>query len=450
MPKQLLETLEELSSYFKSSIFAVGGAVRNYLMNLEITDIDLAAPICTEKVIKRLKGTQFKVRLINKKLFTLLITNGNYAFEFTSFRADNYNKGYHRPHYAERVDDIIIDAKRRDFTINAIYYDIKNKKLVDPLKGIEDIRNKELRAIGDPEKVFSEDGLRLMRLARIAAEIGFSIDGKTLASAKKYAHLIKDIVPERIREELNKITLADQKYGIKNAHVYGLLYLDKVKVLDYILPELIRCKGVQQRQDYHKYDVYTHIIKTYEKAPKTVRLAALFHDIGKPLCIHFDGSMTGHDIKGAELTKEIMGRFRYSQKEIETTAKLVRLHMYDLRCQAKTNTLRRFIQDNADIIKSLIALKKADHWASGKMDKKCDSATRLQTEFVNMKKERIPFSVKELQIKGEDLIELKVPKEERGIALNKLLALTVCGGEMLTREKQLQYIISNWTHKKST
>ena len=170
----------------------------------------------------------------------------------------------------------------------------------------------------------------------------------------------------------------------RRGHVKGLKYLEKLGLLPFILPELVKCKGIKQRRDYHKYDVYGHVTKAYELAPPHIRLAALFHDIAKPLCIREDGSMKGHDIKGQEVARQIMGRLRYSNDEINKTVRLVKLHMYDLKCDKESGELKSFVQENHDIIQDLIALKRADYAASGNLKGDCLCAARLEKIYQEM------------------------------------------------------------------
>lgn len=443
MRKELLQVLDELTQYFDEPIYIVGGAIRNYLLGYPMVDVDLAAAICPGSVQEALKNSSFTVKNASKKLFTLLISKENYCFEFTSFRTDYYTKGLHRPYKTQLVQDIKLDALRRDFTINSIYYNIKERQFVDPLLGMKDLEKRLIKTVMCPKEVFSQDGLRLMRLARIAAQLDLTIEEETFNAARTYAYLIKDIVPERIKDELNMIITADTKYGKQNAHLKGLNYLDNLNVLNHILPELTQCKGVRQRSDYHKYDVYEHILKTFEISACDIRLAALFHDIAKPRSINADGSMTGHDKKGAEMVEEIMGRLCYPKKQILETARLVSLHMYDLKCQAKQTTVRKFIQEHADIIDKLIALKRADYIASGMAHTKCNSGERLYQELILMKKEGIPLSIKNLKIDGNDLINLNIPKEKRNSLLKELLQATVVGGQMLKKEEQIKFVQKN-------
>jgi tRNA nucleotidyltransferase/poly(A) polymerase len=440
--KNELATLKKLAKYFDKPLYVVGGAVRNTILGLPTDDIDLAAAISPEEVFCALEGSPFKVSHTSRKLFTLSIRGDGKKYEFTSFRVDSYDRG-HTPTESKLTDDIATDAKRRDFTMNAIYYDITNGEYVDPLGGIADAKKGIIRTVVQPQEVFSQDGLRLMRLARQAAELDMEIAPDTLASAQSNAALIKDIAAERVRDELMRIIAADSKYDKPNAHVKGLLLLDKIGVLDFILPELVRCKGVKQRRDYHIYDVFNHILKAYEHAQQRVRLAAIFHDLAKPISINPDGSMRGHDIKGQQLAREVMNRLAFSNADIEFVVRLVALHMYDLKCDAKESTLRAFIQQNHDIIDDLAALKEADYLASGVKTGECVSAIRLTELYKKMKSEGVPLSIKDLKVGGADLIQLGIPEKSRGIALKRLLKAASFGGEMLERQKQLEYITKN-------
>lgn len=438
-----IKALIELSGYFDKPLYIVGGAIRNYHMGLKITDIDLAAAISPQEVIERLKDSPFKASLTSKKLFTLKIEHKDKYFEFTSFRKDTYTGGKHTPDQSSLTDDILIDAKRRDFTVNAVYYDILKDEFVDPLGGIDDLNNRIIRTVDLPERVFSQDGLRLMRLARQAAEMGLDIDKTVMDAAKENVYLIKDIAIERIRDEFDRIITADRKYNIPNAHIRGLKLLEKIGLLSYILPELEKGKGLSQRKDYHKYDVYTHILKCFEYSQAEIRLAALLHDIAKPFCVQNDGSMKGHDREGKRMAENILNRLKYPKRTISEVKKLVYLHMYDLKTNTKDSTIRRFIQENFDILDKLIALKQADHKAGGIMGEESPSAARLKEVFEKMKAEGIPFTSKDLKVDGKDLIELDIPAHKRSLALKSLLNAAIYGKDLLTREGQLKYLSRN-------
>ena len=350
-----------------------------------------------------------------------------------------------RPASVTACSDIALDAKRRDFTVNAIYYDIKEDKVVDILGGIGDIRSKTIRTTRSPGEVFSEDGLRLMRLARFAALLGFIPTEEVISAAKLYSPLINDISVERIRDELDKILVCDTFYGVKDAHVTGLNILLETDVLPKILPELTLGIGMPQRQDYHAYDVFTHILMTVRAADPSVRLAALFHDVAKPILKIQTGRYHGHDVVGGKMTREILFKYRYPTAVIEETARLVENHMFNLDNNVKDSTLRRFLLKNADIIDKLILLKIADMIGSGR-DKTLDysSVDRIKNTFLQMKSENVPFSVSELLVDGNDLKQIpELPENKRGEALNALLQERVLADSPLTtKEKQLQFIVN--------
>jgi tRNA nucleotidyltransferase (CCA-adding enzyme) len=431
-------TLKKLSLLLPNHIYIVGGFVRDTLCGYQSYDIDICGQDTPDIIFEKLKDTEFSVKTISEKLMTLKIQYKHEAFEYTTFRKESYTKG-HSPKEVETTESISEDAKRRDFKVNAIYYDINDEVIIDPLGGLLDLENRILSTTCEPKKVFSEDGLRLMRLARFAGQLGFSIEQNTLQAAKEFCHLIKDIAPERIRDELDKILVADTCHNVKDGQINALKVLDEINVLEIILPELTLGKGMKQRPDFHKYDVFWHTIETVKFANSSIRLAALLHDIGKPYCFLTSGRYKGHDIEGERIANEILTRLRYSNKVIAKVCRLIRLHMYDLKNEAKPNTLRLFVQNNVDVLEELIQLKIADSKGSGVHKEKNLSAIRLKEIYENMKEENVPFTIKELKIKGEDLFSF--PKEKRGCVQRELLKqCAYIESDLNTRDKQLAYL----------
>ena len=212
------ESLKILSAAFEkesATLYIVGGYIRNAFLNLPSTDIDICSNLIPDKVISICKRLKLKADIINKKLGTVLIQDELNKFEYTCFRIENYEKGgSHSPIETKFVEDIKLDAGRRDFTINALYYNIKTKEILDFYNGLKDISKNKLKAIKSPKEVFESDGLRILRLIRFALEYGLKIDRKTLATAKNYNFQLKDISKERIIKELEAITTADLKYGL--------------------------------------------------------------------------------------------------------------------------------------------------------------------------------------------------------------------------------------------
>ncbi len=433
-------SLRQFADLFSQPIYLVGGYVRDALCGRKSDDYDICSPLSCEEVLSVIENRGFTVSLIKKDTGTLSIISGEDEWQYTAFRTDVYHGG-HTP-ISTNPTDIFGDAKRRDFKANAVYYDIKKNVICDPLGGVKDIENRVLSTTRAPKEVFSEDGLRLMRLARLSAEIGFSVEEETLEGAYDNAEKITEIAAERIRVELERILQSDRpKQGLK-------LLLDE-GVLDYILPEIVAGYGLPQRTDYHRYDVFYHTLATVEAADKSVRCAALFHDVGKPKCFKETGSFHGHDVVGAELTRDIMRRLRYSNAEISETERLVLYHMLDLKGDMKENKLRLFIQKNVGILKKLCLLKNADMIGCGYVTEgESPSSVRLQKIYSRMREEGVPFTVKQLLIRGDNIPERFLPKEKRGEALNDLLCQCALKGcPLTTKEKQLQYIISKYSKK---
>ncbi len=225
------ENLEKLAQKLKkkAELFIVGGFVRNSLLGIGGTDIDIASKLTPTEIMELLEGTQYKVKPKNIRLGTVDICIGNEVYEHTTFRTEIYDgTGKHTPNSVNFVDDLRQDAKRRDFTINCIYFSITRKKIIDIYSGLYDLRYKRIRTIETPEFVFSCDGLRILRMIRIASELGFKIEKNTYKIAKKMSYRIKDVSGTRKQEELNKILICDKKYSIskKRSHIRALKLLN--------------------------------------------------------------------------------------------------------------------------------------------------------------------------------------------------------------------------------
>ena len=429
--------LRDFANVFPAPLYVVGGYVRDALRGKISDDIDICSPLSATEVENFMQGTKYRITLIKRDTGTVSIRSGTKEWQYTAFRTDVYKVG-HTP-VSTAPADILGDAKRRDFKANAVYYDVKNDVLVDPLGGIKDIDNKVLSTTRPPQEVFSEDGLRLMRLARLASEIGFTPSAETLTGARENAEKIREIAPERIRVELERI-LQSEKPSV------GLRLLYDEGIMQIILPEIADGYGMPQRSDFHKFDVFGHIMATVDAADPSVRTAALFHDIGKPACYRASGNYHGHDVVGAEICNKVMNRLRYPKAVIKEVERLVLCHMYDLSGDAGENKVRKFVQKNADIIDKICLIKNADFRGCAGSGPECKSAsaTRLSTIYAEMKKEGVPFSIKDLLVRGDELPEEIVPLSKRTEALNRLLeACAVKGSLLTTKEKQLQYIIND-------
>ncbi len=411
-------------------LYAVGGMVRNPLLGLPVHDMDVTAAMRMEDV--RALCVAHGVGCREKGAFfgTLDLAVGDCRFEYAAFRAERYGTGgAHRPadvRFTERLEE---DAFRRDFTVNALYYDVLRDEIIDPTGGLADLARRVIRATSpDPNVILRDDGLRILRMARFAAELGFSVEGNTLAAARANAAGIQDISAERVREELDKILLSDIRYGLGRERVLeGLRLLCEAGALAAVLPEVAAGAGIAQRPEYHAYDVQEHMLHACAcaKPDRVARLAALLHDVGKPVMVQRTGRMLGHDAAGAEIAREILSRLKYPNAVRDEVAALVRWHMYDLNGNAKETTLRRrFAELGADCVLALADLREADVHGSGRITGEVKSAARWRAVLARMRAEGAPLSPAELRCTGADVMEwLGIPASPRVGEIKRALLL---------------------------
>lgn len=448
MKIKISEQLNSLAKLFSCPLYIVGGYVRNALLGITSEDIDIASELTPDGVTALLKDSGYQTVEINKRLGTLKIyaEGTSESYEYTTFREDSYpQSGAHSPETVCFTKDILTDAKRRDLKANAVYYDILKGEIFDPLNGIADIKSKVFSTTRKASEVFNEDGLRIMRLVRLSAELGFLPEAETFKAAKEKAALLRDISPERIREEFIKIINADLKYPVLNlayAHERGVRLLDEVGAFEYVLPEIQVSKGFKQNSKYHKYDVFEHTMVVFRNSAPEVRLAALFHDLGKPEVAVIYGNMKKHAEAGVEIAERVMANLKFGNAEIKHTAELVALHMYDLKCDVPEDELKLFIVKYQSIIGDLISLKRADMLGSISPELPSVSADRMETLYGRMKADGTPFSVKDLKVTGGDLIKADIPEKKRGLVLDKLLNEAVVNPATRTKEEQQNYIIN--------
>ena len=448
MREILPKALFDLAKNCESPLYVVGGSVRDHLAKLTQKsgerDFDLCSPTPIEIFVESAKKSGFTVKATYKNTGTLKLQDkSGVSYEYSCFRSDEYVRGTHVPVQTTFTTDIHLDARRRDFTCNAVYYDIKAGEYLDPLGGIQAIKEKRLTTVAPAKKVFSEDGLRLMRLARQAACLGFSPDEDCLAGAKENAALISDISPERIFAELSAILTADEKYGVKGGHYAGLKLLDETRVLDHVLPELTAGRNLSQRPDFHKYDVLEHSLRAVLYADKAVRLAALLHDVGKPFCKKRDGNVHAHPEEGEKLTRAILTRLKAPTKTIDETAKLVALHMYDFNCKTGENKLRRFFAAHFPILEKLFLIKQADFSACTDDLSIAPTCARWQALLHTLHKEHAPLTVKQLALSGKDLLNAGIEPCRISEILQNLLYHAVCNPKDNVKERLIKLALKS-------
>ncbi len=232
MQIKISQPLNRLASLFPTELYVVGGFVRNQLLGVKNDDVDICSSLTLDKVEKLLKGSEFEFKVKSKILGTATIKRGEEIYEYTTFRREFYpeNSGQHSPESVEFIQSVEEDAKRRDFTCNAIYYDIKNDKIVDFYNGQEDVKKRILRTVETPDEVFCHDGVRILRLFRFQCELNFKIERETLESAFRHKENLRDISGERLVYEITKILHSPNKYkGLSKPRAYmkALNYFNK-------------------------------------------------------------------------------------------------------------------------------------------------------------------------------------------------------------------------------
>jgi tRNA nucleotidyltransferase (CCA-adding enzyme) len=435
----LPEKLHTLASVCQFPLYVVGGTCRDFLAGLVGggDDLDICAPVSVDEFSRAAKQAGWKVVGVYKNTGAVKIACDDVQAEFTCFRTDEYVRGEHNPAKIYFTDDIQKDARRRDFKCNAVYYYIAKRQFVDPLGGIEDIKNKRITTVAPAKKVFGEDGLRLMRLCRQAAQTGFEPTEDCIEGARSNAQLICDISAERIWTELNSLLHADEKFGIQYGQYHGLQLLKKIDVLRYILPDLAEGDGMAQRADYHSHDVLEHTFRCVKYADGNVRLAALLHDVGKPVCMKESGKFIGHEVRGGEIADKICKRLRVNKAFAKHTIKLITMHMYDLDCKAREGKVRRFMVKNYDVLFDLLLLKQADFSACKDNLSKAPCVEKWENLYKQMRAEGVPFTLKELAVHGDDLIAAGVSPEKVGATLEVLLDECALSGRLNDHQRLL-------------
>ena len=406
--------------------FMVGGCIRDALLNKLPKDYDIATsakPEITESLFNKTIPTGIKHGTI-----TVLIDNE--PFEVTTYRTEGEYKDNRHPLAVNFVSDIKEDLSRRDFTINAFAYNSK-EGLKDYFGGLDDLNNKIIRSVGNANKRFNEDALRILRAIRFSAQLDFTIEEKTLDAIKDNKDLIKNISAERIRDELCKILISN------NARK-GLNLLKECGLIQIIIPEIVPSIGFNQRNMHHYEDVFNHTLSVVEKCPNdlNVRLAALLHDIGKPKAFFIDdngsGRFFGHNNISDKMARVILNRLRFDNKSIKTVCTLVKEHMNVLD-NASNIALKRLINRvSKENIYSLLSLQESDVLSLSDPNVAIHKIHDMKNKIDIILNSNTPLSVKDLAVDGGTLIrELQLkPGKIVGDILSHLLEIVLKNPEI--------------------
>jgi len=348
-------------------IYVVGGYVRDRILNIKGKDIDFVVVGDAMVFADQLKK-DFRLRKIVRypRFGTFMISYYSYQLEFVNARAESYSKDSRNP--VTEQADLKSDLSRRDFTINAMAMPIcteVDRNIIDIFGGLQDLKNGIIRTPLDPIQTFSDDPLRMMRAVRFACRFNFKIETNTLDAIKSATERIQIVSQERITDEFNKILLSDKPS-------VGLNLLDQTGLLQMILPEIVAMKGIEQKKKYHHKDVFYHTLEVLDNIALNtqeinLRLAALFHDVGKPRTKKFDDengwTFHGHEVVGERMVKKILSRMRYSIDAIEYVQKLTNLHLRPMALvneEVTDSAVRRLIFAAGDQIDDLMMLCRAD------------------------------------------------------------------------------------------
>lgn len=428
--KKLIDLLEKNGF----SAYAVGGFVRDAILGRPAGDVDITTSATPGQVEKVLSDSGIKFIETGIKHGTVTAVVEREPFEITTFRTDGDYLDSRHPETVQYVTDLKSDLARRDFTVNALAYN-DSDGLVDEFGGVDDINAKLIRAVGEPDKRFKEDALRIMRALRFASVLGFEIEECTSKALFDNKELLKNIATERIYTELIKLLSGD--YCEK-------ILLDYRDIIAVIIPEMIPCFDFEQNSKWHLYDVYTHIVKSVSLTPKKdyMRLAMLFHDIGKPFTRTTDENgqdhFKGHPIVSEEKAREILERLHASNDVRHKVLTLIKYH--DLYITEKPSNIKKWLRTlGEDLTFDYIDFKIADLKSHNLelSQPEIDTLLRIKKQTSDILASGEPYKVSDLKINGNDLIAIGFSGAEIAKELDILVNMVSGSPELNSKEKLL-------------
>jgi len=445
MPEKAKNIIEIMNKH-GYECYAVGGSVRDILMGKTTQGWDFTTNATPEQIL-----TVFPDSFYDNQFGTvgIKIYEGKKPtkdekpediYEITTYRSENGYTDHRHPDVVLWGNTLEEDLSRRDLTINAIAWD--GTTFIDPYKGKDDITNKLIQTVGNPNDRFKEDALRMMRLIRIASQLGFQIEEQTQRAIQTNAHLLEEISKERVRDELLKILVAQFAYD-------GVLLLKNTGLMEYILPEFVSAFQTEQKspQRHHIYDVGIHSVKAMENCPSSdpiVKFATLIHDIGKPKTYKKDetGLITfyNHEVMGDRIAKRITQRLRFSNKDGDRIRTLIRWHQFSVDERQTDSAIRRIIRRvGKENLADMLALRIGDRLGGGAQE------TSWRLELFKKRLEEVqkqPFSIKDLKVSGNDVMNIVgcKPGPIVGNILTKLFSEVEKGTQQNEREALLAAI----------
>ncbi|MBI4991841.1 MAG: CCA tRNA nucleotidyltransferase [Candidatus Harrisonbacteria bacterium] len=433
--------------------YLVGGCLRDLLIGKEPKDWDVATNAKPEELQKLFPESVYENQFGTVGVKTGSEDSALKIVEITTYRLEGKYTDKRHPDEVRFAKTVEEDLSRRDFTINAMALrcdtnirmranDTNEYGLVDPYGGKNDLKNKIIRAVGNPEERFQEDALRMMRAVRFMAQLGFTIEAETGEAIKKHSGLLEFISKERVRDELSKLLMTENAAD-------GIRKMQELGLLKQALPELT--EGVEMGQNkHHIYSVFEHNVRSLDYAikqnfPLHLRLASLLHDVGKPRAKRGDGpdsTFYGHQVVGEKMALEILDRLHFSREDVEKIALLVREHMFVYDPETFTDAgarrlLRRVGKENID---DLFKLREADRIGSG-----VPKAQPYRLRHLKFRVEKVsqdPISAKMLKVNGADVMrEANIqPGPKIGFVLSILLEEVLDDPILNEKEKLIERI----------
>lgn len=413
--------------------FVVGGCVRDAIRGVDPQDWDVATSAKPEAIQRH-----FKRSLYTNRFGTVVVSSGAHEIEVTTYRIEAGYADHRRPADVAFTESLHEDLARRDFTMNAMAWrpTPSGGELVDPFDGRADLDAKLVRAVGDPAERFAEDALRMLRAVRFATVLRMRIEPRTADAIQAHAELAAHLSGERIQQELDKILLAERPST-------GVRLLSELGLLAVLCPELEVCKTIPQDKAVAQ-DVFEHSLITVDATPPdlVLRLAGLFHDVGKPETFA-DGHFHQHEFVGEAIARRVLRRWKYPKDTVTEVAHLIRHHMFWYQADWTGSAVRRFIRKvGLDAIPDLFALRRADNIGSSlrppRMYALEDLWTRVQAEI----ERSTAFSPRDLEIDGNDVMrELGIgPGPEVGRAIAAVFERVLDDPDLNRRERLLALV----------
>lgn len=437
MPAYITRALSLIERSGKRA-WPVGGCVRDALMGRSPGDYDITTDALPEETKRIFDG--FTVIETGIKHGTVTVIIDSHPVEITTLRRDGEYVDSRHPATVSFTDSLTEDLARRDFTVNAMAYS-ESEGIFDPFGGQSDIKNRIIRCVGDPERRFSEDALRILRMLRFSSVLGFTPEPKTAEAARRLAPSLSLISGERVRDELVKILCGMDALRI---------LCDFPDIISVIIPEIKPCIGFDQKSPHHVHDVYGHCIHAVVSSPPTpeVRVAALLHDIKKPACFFIgadgNGHYRGHAQRSAKAAKNILGRLRFDGKSTSRIVRMIELH--DSYPKPNRAAVRRDIAAcGIDLWYQLESLRKADSAAKapgayGDENKYFRKVRELADAII---RDGDCISLSALAVDGNDILSLTDDGKTVGNILDSLLEAVIAGAlqneraELMAKAKEL-------------